>query len=196
MAIRRHTEGSSGAAPLNLNLGYISSHIMAHYKPSVQQTHPHSIQSHRVSALSLSLSLSGQMARSRTWRFERNPASNKLKPMERSLSGELNSSLASQDSPAVRHPAHKTPPLVYPLSHTNSLHALPSCFFKMHFNIIMRSMSISFSLSLPLRLPTKILVYISLLPHTHVPKLCPSQQHKSWNSLLYSFSILLSLPPS
>jgi hypothetical protein len=84
MASRRH-RGRRGIAPLNLNLGYISSHILAHYKPPVQEAkgriHDHA---------GCPPCTDGGEKVNVTDDSKENPASSKLKSLERNPSGELN----------------------------------------------------------------------------------------------------------
>jgi hypothetical protein len=64
----------------------------------------------------------------------------------------------------------KSPPLVPVLSQTNPVHASPSHFLKIHFNIVLHSMSRSFNWSPSLRSPHQNCACTSYFSHTcHMP---------------------------
>jgi hypothetical protein len=83
-------------------------------------------------------------------------------PMKQSLSWEADSHSASQEIPCLlwipklHYRVHKSPPLVSVLSQINLIHTFPSCFPKIHSNIILPSTSSLPSGLFRLGLPTKI----------------------------------------
>ena len=89
---------------------------------------------------------------------------------ELSLSWGDNNSTASQEIPCtfwnqkVHYHGHKSTPTVDILSQINSIHTIPSYFFKIHFNIILPSMPRYSKWPLCFNFPHKNLVRISLLP--------------------------------
>jgi hypothetical protein len=92
---------------------------------------------------------------------------------------------------------HNSSSLVRIPSHINPLHALPSYFLQLRFNIIILSMPWSFKWSLFLRFPDRKSLCIPLGPHTchtsrqsHSPwfgtRIIFGKQHRSWRSSLCS----------
>jgi hypothetical protein len=60
-------------------------------------------------------------------------------------------------NPKVQHRAHKSPPLVPILNHTNPIHSISSYLSKIHFNIVHPPTSWSSQWSLSVCMPTNIL---------------------------------------
>jgi hypothetical protein len=92
--------------------------------------------------------------------------------MEHSPSWEANRPSASQEIPCIlwnrkfHYRLYNCQPPVPMLSQINSVHASPSQFFKIHFNIILLPMPRSFKWSLYSRSPYQNPVCTSLVPHT------------------------------
>jgi hypothetical protein len=99
---------------------------------------------------------------------------------EDKISSEASSSSASQDisrtswKSKVHYRAHNSSSVVPVPSHINPLHALPSYFLQLRFNIIIPSMPRSFEWSLSLKFPYRNSLYIPPRPHTY------RQSHSPW----------------
>jgi thiol-disulfide isomerase/thioredoxin len=87
---------------------------------------------------------------------------------------------------------HKSLPLVPILSQINPVHALRSCFYKIHFHVILPSMLASSMYMFPSGFPTtkkKTPVFISLLAYTcHIPH--SSHQFDILNSVWWGVQIM------
>ena len=96
--------------------------------------------------------------------------------LEQNSSSEANWSSPSQQitrnlwNPKFHSRTHKRPPPVPNLSQTNPVHAFPSHFLKINFNITFSSTPRSSMLSLSVRSPYQNPVHTSYFPHTcHTP---------------------------
>jgi hypothetical protein len=88
----------------------------------------------------------------------------------------------------------QSPPLVFTLSQRNTVHVLPSYFFKVHFNIVVSSPPRSSQWSLPFAVPRREPMYSSSVPHTfHIPR--PSHIPDIWGGKqIRNFLVMQFLP--
>ena len=104
------------------------------------------------------------------------------------------------ENPKEHYRVHNSPPLVPLLRQISSVHALPTEFFKIHFNIILPFMPRSFTLSLSLRFAHRNL-YAPLfsLPYVlHSPPISSSWVYHSnniwWGEQLMQLLVMKSSP--
>ena len=112
--------------------------------------------------------------------------------VEQRFSSEANSSSASQELP------RNSPPLVPILNHMNPIHALPTDFFEINFNIILPSMSVFKVASFPQvspnipvwtsAFPVHATCSVHIIPHL-ITRTIFRGQHKSLTSSLSNFPV-------